>query len=231
MLSEGLLDDEWTRPTGCPGWTVHDVVAHVVDLETRLRDGGVVEVGATEEGVAERRSLSPDALVGALESAIGARLAQLAPLTERDLETPSATPIGTVTLRDALAMRTMDVWVHEQDIRRALGRPGHDRGPVVSAAVDYLAQFLGLVVARRAEAPDGASVQFEVGDDSFGVAVMDRRGSLVAAAPNATVTLTMSAPAFAAFVGGRTDASVDEVDIVGDERLGRRVLDSLGFLP
>jgi hypothetical protein len=40
----------------------------------------------------------------------------------------------------------------------------------------------------------------------------------------------MPATTFAALVGGRTDAP-DDVEIVGDEELGRRVVANLGFLP
>ena len=27
-----LSDDDWTRPTDCPAWTVHELVAHVVGM-------------------------------------------------------------------------------------------------------------------------------------------------------------------------------------------------------
>ena len=29
-LLRSLGDDEWSQPTDCPGWTVHDVLAHMV---------------------------------------------------------------------------------------------------------------------------------------------------------------------------------------------------------
>src|SRR5688500_15098223 len=30
-----LSEDEWKRPTGCPGWSVQDSLAHLIDYEAR----------------------------------------------------------------------------------------------------------------------------------------------------------------------------------------------------
>jgi hypothetical protein len=132
----------------------------------------------------------------------------------------------------------MDTWSHEQDIRRAVGRPGHDVGPVASQAIGYFAQFLPLVVARRASPADGDAVAFEIGDQPpMAVAVSDGgKGSWVDGGPAAldggpTVALRMSGPVFAALVGGRSDVDAGSVETTGDADLGRRVIDSLAFLP
>jgi uncharacterized protein (TIGR03083 family) len=34
-LCSTLSQDEWTRSTGCPGWTVQDNLAHLIDYEAR----------------------------------------------------------------------------------------------------------------------------------------------------------------------------------------------------
>ena len=36
----GLPDDDWQTPTSLPGWTVHDVVAHIIGTS---EDGSEVE--------------------------------------------------------------------------------------------------------------------------------------------------------------------------------------------
>jgi len=36
-LLSGLDDDEWTLPTNLPGWTVQDIVAHIIGTEEMLR--------------------------------------------------------------------------------------------------------------------------------------------------------------------------------------------------
>ena len=55
------------------------------------------------------------------------RLARLRQLAGQDLAAQTMTPAGPGTVADMLTLRVMDSWSHEQDIRRAVGRPGHVR--------------------------------------------------------------------------------------------------------
>ena len=141
------------------------------------------------------------------------------------------TPAGPGTVADLLTLRVMDSWSHEQDIRRAVGRPGHCDGPAVAESVGYFARFLPYVVGKRAAAPDGSKVVFQVGElDPVAVEVTAGRGR-VAAGPGApTVTLAIPVATFAALIGGRGDAPAD-AGITGDRQLGQRVLDSMGIMP
>ena len=41
------------------------------------------------------------------------------------------TPAGPDTYGRFMRVRIFDCWMHEQDIRRAVGRPGHVEGPAV----------------------------------------------------------------------------------------------------
>lgn len=105
---ESLEPHEWHAPTLCDGWTVKDVVAHVVSYE-ELSNVGLIKrfakgrfVHANEVGVREFASKSPDELVEFLR----------AHLHPKGL---TAWFGGMIALVDAT--------VHHQDIRRALGRP------------------------------------------------------------------------------------------------------------
>jgi uncharacterized protein (TIGR03083 family) len=244
-LCSTLSDDEWRRPTGCPGWTVQDQVSHLVDYEAgalgRPRPDHAPadlshtknEMGAANEvGVDARRSKSGAEVLAELREVVAARLDRLASLTEADLEHEASTPVGPGTLRDVLTLRLMDTWSHEQDIRRALDRPGHADGPAVATTVAYWSQFLPILVAKRAGAPDG-TVVFAIGDlPPAVVEVAAGRGRLAdGPAGEPLARLRMDAPELAAFVGGRSDAPVEAVHIDGDVALGRRILDHLGFLP
>src|SRR3546814_15576711 len=104
-----------------------------------------------------------------------------------------------------LTLRVMDTWSHEQDIRRALGRPGHLTGPVVAEALRYWAQFLPFVVGKRAGAPDGSTVVFAVGDEpTTAIEVVDGLAREAAAAPAPpTLRLVVPAAPFPARVAGR----------------------------
>jgi hypothetical protein len=101
----------------------------------------------------------------------------------------------------------------------------------VEEAVAYFSRFLPYLVGKRAAAPDGAKVVFRIGArPPVAVEVSGGRGRLAADPGDATVDLAVPVATFAALVGGRADVPGDTV-ISGDQRLGRRVLESMAFLP
>ena len=244
-LCADLTDEEWDRPTGCPGWTVKDNVSHLVDYEAgalnRPRPDHVPAdldhvknpLGeANEVGVDARRGQPGSAVLAELREVAAERLAQLRALSDDDFAREVTTPAGPGTLNDMLTLRVMDTWSHEQDIRRALHRPGHESGPVVDEAVGYWSRFLPLVVGKRAGAPEGSNVVVTIGAaDPLRITVAGGRAGVVDQLPGpATVELSLSAPTFAALVGGRSDAP-DDVVVTGDADLGAAVVAALGFMP
>ena len=190
------------------------------------------ELGRANEAAVDARRPRPGAQVlGEFRQVTGERLAQLRALTTRDLAAPAATPAGPGTMADLLTLQVMASWMHEQDIRRATGRPGHSDGPAADEAVGYFTRFLPYVVGKRATAPDGSKVVFGIGGrDPVAVQVAGGRGSLAADPDGATVSLVIPVTTFAALAGGRSDVP-DDVDISGDRRLGRRVLASMRLMP
>lgn len=243
-LCVDLTDAEWATPTGCPGWSVQDNVAHLVDYESaalgRPRPDHVpADVShtrnpmgeANEVGVDARRGRPGREVLAELREVAAERLVALRALTDADLAQEARLPLGKGTQADLLTLRVMDTWCHEQDIRRALGRPGHEDGPAAEDTVAYFARFLPLLVGKRAGAPEGASILVEVGGTPFRVVVRDGRAGFVDALDGEpTVTIRMSAPSFAAHVGGRADAP-DDHEVAGDAALARAVVANLGFLP
>lgn len=244
-LCEPLTEEEWKRPTGCPGWSVQDNVAHLIDYEARALGRPGPEGGAgggphiknplgesNEVGVEHRRGRTGAEVLAELREVTAARAGQLRRLTPEDLGREVITPAGPGTAADMLRLRVMDTWSHEQDIRRAVDRPGHDRGPAVDETVAYLAGFLPIIVAKRAGAPDGSVVVFEIGDaHRVAVEVAGGRGRPLDAVPDTwAARLTMPAPTFDALACGRTDAPADVV-VEGDAELGRRIVAALGFMP
>jgi uncharacterized protein (TIGR03083 family) len=246
-LCADLTEAEWQRPTGCPGWSVKDQLSHLIDYESRAvgRAGPEHDPGerdyvknplgqGNEVGVDYRRRFSGAEVLDEFRAVTAERLAQLRALTPEDLARETATPAGPGTVADMLTLRVMDNFSHEQDIRRALGRPGGEKGPAVDEAIGYFCRFLPLVVAKRAGAPDGSVVVFEIGDQPpFTAKVEGGRGAAVdgPAPASPTVVLRMGAGDFAALVGGRADVAADAVEVTGDADLGRRIIASLGFMP
>jgi uncharacterized protein (TIGR03083 family) len=244
-LCSTLSDAEWKTPTGCPGWTVQDNISHLIDFEsfalglprpdhtiTQQPPHVKNDMGAINEiGVDARRSRPGAEVLAELRDVVAQRLEGLKALTDADLDRETQTPIGPGTIRDLLTMRVMDTWSHEQDIRRALGRAGHNDGPVVDTTVEYLARFLGFAVAKRAGAPEGTTAVFVIGRQTFGVEVADRRGRTSEPVADPTVRLELDPVTFAALAGGRADAPTHFVTVTGDQELGQKIVASLGFLP
>ncbi|WUC95072.1 maleylpyruvate isomerase family mycothiol-dependent enzyme [Streptomyces sp. NBC_00525] len=117
---EGLGDEQWERPSLCEGWTVHDVVAHLVDSARTTRLGfaaGLVRARfdfhrQNAHGVARERGASPSETL--------ARLRRVATRTS----TPPA----------PLDSRLVEEIVHGEDIRRPLGvTRAYPRNAVVRA--------------------------------------------------------------------------------------------------
>jgi uncharacterized protein (TIGR03083 family) len=243
-LCSDLADDEWELPTGCPGWTVKDHLSHLVDFEARAigqpapeHDPGPLphlknDLGrANEVGVDARRPRSGAEVLAEFRSVTAQRLAGLRQLTEQDLAGQTMSPAGPGTVADMLTLRVMDSWTHEQDIRRAVGRPGHVQGPAAGEAVGYYSRFLPYVAAKRAAAPEGAKVVFRIGDaEPVAVEVAGGRGRPAADPADATVTLVMPVTTFAALAAGRDDVP-DDVTVTGDSALGQRVLESMSLMP
>lgn len=102
-----LEGEQWERPSLCDGWTVHDVVAHLVDTARTTRLGFVARLARARfdfdrqntQGVARERGASPQETLE--------RLRQVASRTS----TPPA----------PLDSRLVEEVVHGEDIRRPLG--------------------------------------------------------------------------------------------------------------
>ena len=169
-LLEHVGDDQWASPTDLPGWDVRAVAAHTAHLEALLagRRHEDVEIGDaphargtmgqfTEQGVVARRAESPDALITEIRESTTARHTQLLADPPTDPSAPAPGLFGAIGWTTGLLLRNrpLDVWMHEQDVRRALAMPGNlDSAPAVHSA-GYLMESLPFMVAKRAQAPTG----------------------------------------------------------------------------
>jgi uncharacterized protein (TIGR03083 family) len=247
----GELDvAEWDLPTDCPGWTVRDQVSHLIGTESMLlgrsspppAPGGLAYVKNpigefNEAWVQERRSWPPGQVLAEFDEVTRARLAALRAMSDDELAAVGPSPIGQVPYATFMDVRVMDCWVHEQDIRRAVGRPGGLTGPAADAAVRRLTSSLAFVVGKRVSPPDGTSVVVELtGPVARTIAVTVSEGRAVAGdAPAApTVTIATDAETYTCLANGRwTGAEAVEqgrVSFAGDAALGRLVVDNLATM-
>ncbi|MGB0100352.1 MAG: maleylpyruvate isomerase family mycothiol-dependent enzyme, partial [Nocardioides sp.] len=240
---------EWATPTDLPGWDVRAVASHVAHLEGILAGGAeeTAEVGEpdhvsglmglyTEIGVVNRRDASPDAIINEIRAAATARHTALLADPPTDGSAMPEPIFGGVPWdwRTLLRNRPLDVWMHEQDVRRAVDRPGGMDSPAARHAAEYLAESLGYVLAKRVGAPAGTSAVLEMeGSAAYAFAVNDAgRGERLDDAPDdPTVRLLMDRESFIRLAGGRCAAEPGTVRVEGDPGLGERLLEALATTP
>lgn len=247
-LLVSLAPEQWKLPTALPMWDVQANVAHVigteamllgeanpaVDVDTAALDHVRNDIAAFNEvWVLALASASPAEMIDAYRQRVVARLEVLRGLSAEAWSADSFTPAGPDTYGRFMRVRVMDCWMHEQDIREAVGAPGHaDGGPAVDLALDEMTSALGFVVGKRAGVPDGHSVTFALEGARDVHVLVDGRAAIVPSLPgdgSASVTLRMPLLRFSRLAGGRTRDTAG-VSVEGDEELGRRVLDNLAFM-
>lgn len=220
-----LLDEideaSWQRPTPCVGWTVHDVAAHLGHLEG-IGHGfpqpdpppgydPAVFTGlqaVTEEGVAARRSWSPEEVVDEIRRASATTLNALRGYGPADWEAPVPSPVGTVPARQAAEIRLADAYVHLLDIRHALGRPLEtaDVATASEAVVGRALRVAGWGAVKQAELRDGSRIRLDLlGRGAVELVVEGRRGRLAEPEADTVDRIAGSPLAFLLAVSGRSE--------------------------
>lgn len=122
----GLAPERWQVPSLCPGWSVHDVLAHMVDSATTTRLGFARQMvtarldfdRANEHGVMRHKAADPHETLEAF----------------RAVADRTHTPPG------PLATRLVEAYVHGEDVRRPLGIQADYPHEHVMTALRYMAR-------------------------------------------------------------------------------------------
>ena len=250
-LCADFTPEQWATATECPGWAVQDQISHLVGSECRLlgrpapehepADTSNVrnEVGQSNEVLVDyRRQFSGAEVLAEFREVTAERMAILRGMSEDDFAVETPNPLGRGPYTDLLAVRIYDAWVHEQDIRRALGIPGHLSGPVAQHAYGRTQAAMPFVVGRKVKPDDGTTVVFEITGDVGETIALNMDGGrayrMDAAPDSPTVRLTMGLEPFNALGTGRWTAeralSDGSVAIDGDRALGERIVGEMNFM-
>jgi uncharacterized protein (TIGR03083 family) len=248
-LLSGLDDADWERPTCLPGWNVRAVVAHVIGTENMLLGTSQPslevseathphvrnDIGAFNEAWVDALAAEPPGdLLARFRTDIERRKAALAGMSQEEWDTVGFTPAGQDTYGRFMRIRVFDQWMHELDLRDALGLPGGDGGPAAELALEEMAAAMGFVVGKKAGAPQGSRVRFELTGDAartIDVEVAERAAVVDALSGPPTLTVTMPAGVFARLGGGRADPATlrPQVTIDGDTELGERLVANMAY--
>jgi uncharacterized protein (TIGR03083 family) len=252
-LCEPLDAEQWTAQTPCPGWTVADIVAHLIDVEQFLggHDRPIHEpdwaalphatgnVGRlTEIGVDVRRGRPQPDLIAELRAVIPMRRAQL---DETEPGAQVTGPFGkAMPIEQLVRMRTFDAWVHEEDIRSAIGVDGGWNSDAAGIAFLQIVGALPFVWARGAGAPVGSTLCVTVvGPDlhhEVSIAIDDSgKGVRIPSRPDADVQLDIMWAALMQLACGRLapgDPSLAaRLELRGDPALGQALLRGMTITP
>lgn len=248
-LLEQVPEEEWSTPTDLAGWDVRAVASHVAHLEGILAGcpEETADVGEpphvtgfmglyTEIGVVNRRDRSPDQIINEIREAATTRHSELIADPPTDGSAKPERIFGGVpwTWEVLLRNRPLDIWMHEQDVRRAVGRPGGMESTAAKHTAEYLAESLGFVLAKKAAAPAGTTAVLEmVGSPAFAFTVNElNRGERLADVPaDPTVRLGMDRETFIVLAGGRCDVEPGAIAIDGDLDLGARIVEVMATTP
>ena len=248
-LGDDLTESEWKTATDCPGWSVQDNLSHLIGIERMLEglsptmhkaapaDHVKNPIGeANENEIDVRRPLRGADVLKEWKEISTQRMATLRSADVAYFDESAMTPTGPGTVGDFLSIRVLDSWVHEQDMRRAVGKPGNLGGPAAEHTVDRLMRTVPIVVGKRAGTPEGASVVIDVtGDVTRHVVCMVTGGRAAVVADEPTTPLahiTMDVETFVMLATGRATAEAMEarVTYTGDVEHGRKVTGALNMM-
>jgi uncharacterized protein (TIGR03083 family) len=253
-LLRDLAASDWQRPTVCPGWSVHDVVAHVVHdyirklSRTRDRQAGPGPGPGedlpgflhrmNQEFVAAARRWSPAVLVD-LIGHLGPQLDQFwATLDLNRAGEPVSWAAPGVPAPGWLdvAREYTEYWVHQQQVRDAVGRPGAADERLTAPVTDTFMRAVPHALRHLSAAP-GACLHIQVTGPGGGSWTICRRDSAWAVDrgapaqhPAALVRLSSGCLWRVATRGISAATARDQATISGDQALGSAALELVAII-
>lgn len=255
-LGFSCRDDDFDLQTECPGWTVKDQISHVVGSEKSFAGLPRVEVTVpdyphlhsdfarfVEVDVEARRGLSGREVVAELAEFHPRRVAEL-----REFDADMDTVIGgffgpDTTFGGHLHRRVVDAWVHEQDLRAALDRPGNLDSPSAAVFTADILAALPRIAARAADVGPGHAVVIDVsgpvvardgvrvvtGDDGrpYGEALFSGHDRPEGEEQLDVTSIHLTTESLTRRAAGRRPVDEIHYTVTGDEEIARRVLEAL----
>lgn len=245
---QNLEPEQWDLPTPCPGWTIADIAAHLIDLDSMAMGAPMVDHEPdwnslphvtstshqfTERGVDYRRGTPPAELLSQLIANTQA-LSDFLANNSVAIKVPWAKEELSTEL--FLTMRAFDVWVHELDIRTAISQPGNFGSNAARSSAQRMFASLPLIWGKRVGAPIGSSLQLSVtGPDISGVINIvvgpDGKAIIVDSIDSPENSVTLSWPDFADAYAGRVPVEITASKANIEGELAESLISSLASTP
>ncbi len=249
-IGETLTEDEWRKPSPCPGWRLKDLISHLIGIEELLLDPPEVLTSSTAEkpwvknefgrfneiAVDSRRDRLGAEILTEFSGVVEARNATWR-LEHKTPDTEvSFGPVGLLPLGSLLWRRVFDVWAHNQDLRMPLGLSGDLDGRAATLVYRQIAGLLPAIFAKKCAAPAGSSIALTItgpGEFNYGAKVNDQgRGEFVkASVENPTVSMRMSTHDWYLLTCGRDGREKAVLEIEGDQELAEKVIANFTITP
>jgi uncharacterized protein (TIGR03083 family) len=251
-LGASLDEVGWKAPSECPGWSVQDNLVHITAMERFILGDPLPaqdvpdelphvknDIGrSNERWIESRRSWSGADALAEFVATTDARIAALRELDDDGFAADSWTPMGPGTVAGLLGFRIFDSWVHEQDMRGGLGRPGDLDTATARFSTQMMLDVLPYVVGKKVGAPDGSTVVLALTgpiDATTAVGVNDGRARALDTVPELpTVTVTVASDTYGRLSCGRLDPDeavvTGVVAIEGDITLGGALVHQLNYM-
>lgn len=240
-----IPDEAFGRASLLPGWTIGDIIAHVIALEVELSGQPLPEHEPdwdalphasdlfsryTEIGVDYRRGWTPQRLREELDEVIAVRTEQLRTGPQEDREVIG---IGGLPRRfdQQLKMRCFDIFLHEVDLRDALEMPAPVLADGARVTVGVMADSLGYVWVKKAGAVRGDVLHFVVPEWLDRWIGVDESGRGTQTDPtDPTVSISADVWPYIRLASGR-NPDLESVSVEGNIQMGTDVVANLNVAP
>ena len=152
-LLAGLGESDWQTPSRCDGWTIQDVIAHLVTVnnfwEASVKGGLAgtpTRILASFDPAAHpplliepMRALSGREVLDQFVVSNDGFLDTLAPLDDESWSKTAESPAGHVSIRLLAAHTLWDSWIHEHDIALPLGLDPAEEPDEIASCLRYAA--------------------------------------------------------------------------------------------
>lgn len=168
LLAE-LDDEEWRSPSRCDGWSVQDVVAHLVGVNAFWESSIAAGLAGTPSRVLAAfdpaahpprmiepmRTLGPQEVLEQLVQSDDGFLGALAPLDDAGWSTAAESPAGHVEIRFLAQHALWDGWIHERDVAIPLDREPAREPDEIASCLKYAVAIGPALASSRPGAVTG----------------------------------------------------------------------------